>query len=74
MRRQNDEWSLGVIGWLDFVSNLVEEDAIYRGDCYSHFQSGKKKARVYIGTSSWKRERPTINEEEEALQKINVEY
>ena len=37
------------------------------------FNQAKKKLE-YIGTSSWKRERPTINEEEEALQKINVEY
>ena len=74
MRQKNDEWFLGGIGWLDFDNNFREEDAIYRGDCCSHFQSGKKKARIYIGTSSWKRERPTINQGEEAFQEMNVEY
>ena len=37
------------------------------------FNQAKKKLE-YIGTSSWKRERPTINHGEEAFQEMNVEY
>ena len=73
LRRQNDESSLEVKVWLEFVNDLHAEDAIYHGDCNRRFQSGKRKPGVDIANSSRKRERPTINEREEAFEEI-VEY
>ena len=37
LRQQNDEWSLEVKGWLEFVNDLRAEDAIYHEDCNSCF-------------------------------------
>ena len=68
LMQQNDEWSLEVKGRLDFVNNLCAEDAIYRGDCKSRFQSDKK-----IWIRYWDLISPTINEAEETFEEI-VEY
>ena len=37
LRQQNDEWSLEVKGWLEFVNDLRAEDVIYHEDCNSCF-------------------------------------
>ena len=70
LRRQNDEWSLEVKGWLEFVNDLRAEDAIYHGDCNRSFRSSKRKPGVDIENSSRKRGRSTINEREEAFEEI----
>ena len=71
--RQNDEWSLEVKGWLEFVNDLRAKDAICHRDYNSRFRSGKRKPEVDVANSSRKRGRPTINEREDAFEEI-VEY
>ena len=67
LRQQNNYWPLEVKGRLPLADDFHAEDAIYQGDCNSHFRSGKKKTGVDIATLSRKRGMPTINGRKEAF-------